>query len=173
MDSPDMRTRYEHALAEVAEMKRALAERARHVAELEQRLMRQVEEGARESVREGRRSRRAKPVIEPTESDLERAVAAADAEKALARAEREKLDERERNIRRVERELAGLRVQLEKEWRRVTGSAPASPEPAKPQPGQPRPGTSEPPPPTPLPQPPSEPELEPAATTRGRKNRRG
>jgi hypothetical protein len=43
---PDMRKRYEHALAEVTEMKRALAERARHVAELEERLMRQVEEAA-------------------------------------------------------------------------------------------------------------------------------
>src|SRR5262245_11308982 len=111
-----MRARYEHALAEVAEVKRALADRARHVAELEQRLMRQFEEGARET----RRTRRA----EPTESDRARAVAAAEAEKALAEAERERLDERERNIRRVERELAGMRVQLETERRRATGSAP-------------------------------------------------
>ena len=128
-----MRARYEHALAEIAEMKRALAERARHVAELEQRLMRQVEEGAKEK----RRSRRTPAAAEPTESDLARAVAAAEAEKALATAEREKLDEREKNIRRVERELAGLRVQLEKEWRRVTdarSSAPA-PDAPKPQPG--------------------------------------
>ena len=161
-DLPDMRARYEHALAEVAEMKRALAERAKHVAELEQQLMHQVEEGAREN----RKTRRPRGP-EPTESDLRRAVAAAEAEKALAQAERERLDERERNIRRVERELAGLRVQLEKEWRRVTGSAPASPQPAKPQPG-----TTEPPAPTPLPEPPSEPELEPAATTRGRTTRR-
>lgn len=161
MDSPDMRTQYEHALAEMAEMKRALAERARHVAELEQRLMRQVEEGARESAQGGRRGRRAPMVAEPTESDLARAVKEADAEKALARAEREKLDERERNIKRVERELAGLRVQLEKEWRRVTGSAPATPQPSKPQPGK-----SE-------PQPPSEPELEPAATAPRRTTRRG
>ena len=121
-DLPDMRARYEHALAEVAEMKRALAERARHVAELEQRLMRQVEDGARET----RRTRRAS-TPEPTESDLARAVAAAEAEKALAQAEREQLDERERNIRKVERELAGLRVQLEKEWRRAERLRPAAP----------------------------------------------
>jgi hypothetical protein len=161
-----MRKQYEHALAEVVEMKQALAERARHVAELEQRLLRQVEEGARESGRDGRRTRRDPAAPEPTESDLSKAVAAAEAEKALARAEREKLDERERNIRRVERELAGLRVELAKEWRRVTGSAPPSPQPAKPQPG------TEPPPPTPLPQPPAEPELEPAATARRRTTRR-
>ena len=115
---PDMRARYERALAEVAEMKRSLAERARHVTELEQRLMRQVEDGAREG---GRRVRRP-AVTEPTESDLARAVAAAEAEKALATAEREHLDERERNIRRVERELAGLRVQLEEEWRRLAAA---------------------------------------------------
>jgi hypothetical protein len=161
-----MRMRYEHALAEVTEMKRALAERARHVAELEQRLMHQVEEGARGTAREGRSARRAPAATEPTDSDLAKAVAAADAEKALARAEREKLDERERNIRRVERELAGLRVQLEKEWRRVTGNAPPAPQPTKPETG------TEPPPPTPLPQPPSEPELEPAATARRGTTRR-
>jgi hypothetical protein len=156
-----MRAHYERALAEVAEMKHALAERARHVAELEQRLMRQVEEGAREN----RRTR--EPVgPEPTESDLARAVAAAEAEKALAQAERERLDERERNIRRVERELAGLRVQLEKEWRRGAGSAWPTPQPAEPQP------ETEPPPPTPLPQPPTEPDLDPAATARRRTTRR-
>jgi hypothetical protein len=162
---PDTRERYEHALAEVVEMKRALAERARHVAELEQQLMRQVEEGAMESVRGGRQPRRSGP--DPTESDLARAVAAAEAEKALARAEREKLDERERNIRKVERELAGLRVQLEKRSHRSTGSEPASPQPAKPRPSEPQPKT-EPPRPTPLPDPPAEPELEPAARARRR-----
>ncbi len=169
-----MRARYEHALAEVAEMKKALAERARHVAALEQRLMRQVEEGVRGSAHDGRMSRRSAGP-EPTKSDLARAVADAEAEKALASAEREKLDERERNIRRVERELAGVRVQLEKEWRRVKGSAPIPAEPAearptKPQPKKPQP--ADPPPPTPLPQPPSEPELEPAATARPRRTRR-
>ena len=161
---PDMRARYERALAEVAEMKRALAERARSVSELEQRLMRQVEDGAREG---GRRARRS-GVPEPTEGDLARAVAAAEAEKALAQAEREQLDERERNIRRVERELAGLRVQLEEEWKRLarSGSAPAPPQPPEPKP------ETEPPPPTPLPQPPSEPELDPAAAARERTTRR-
>ena len=80
----DMRARYEHALAEVAEMKRALAERARSVAELEERLLHQVEEGATK----GRSARRAAAEPEPTESDLARAVKAAEAEKALAEAER-------------------------------------------------------------------------------------
>jgi hypothetical protein len=156
-----MRARYEQALAEVEEMKQALAERARHVAALEQQLMRQVEEGAREN------RRPPEPAApEPTESDLARAVKAAEAEKALAQAERERLDERERNIRRVERELAGLRVQLEKEWRRGAGSGWPQPEPAEPQP------ETEPPPPTPLPQPPSEPDLDPAATARRRTRRR-
>ena len=161
---PDIRARYEHALAEVAEIKRALAERARHVAALEQQLMRQVEEGARGGVRPERRSRRSAGP-EPTESDLARAVADAEAEKALARAEREKLDERERNIRRVERELASLRVQLEEQWRRVKGSAPlpappAEPRPTKPQPAKPQAAA------------PSEPELAPAATTRRRTTKR-
>ncbi len=120
---PDMRAHYEHALAEVAEIKRALAERARHVAELEKRLMRQVEEGAGRGV-----ARRDSAGPGPTRSDLARAVAAAEAEKALAQAEREQLDERERNIRHVERELAGLRVQLEKESRRLAGgNAPQQP----------------------------------------------
>ena len=66
-DLPDMRARYEHALAEVAEMKRALAERARHVAELEQRLMHQVEEGAR---RESRRTRRPGDPSQPRATSL-------------------------------------------------------------------------------------------------------
>ena len=165
---PDMRARYERALAEVAEMKRALAERARHVTELEQRLMRQVEDGAREG---GRRARRS-AVPEPTESDLARAVAAAEAEKALALAEREQLDERERNIRRVERELAGLRVQLDEEWRRLAASGSAPPAPPQTPTPEPRRPETEPPPPTPLPQPPSEPDLDPAAAARERTTRR-
>ncbi len=118
---PDMRARYEEALAEVEEMKRTLAERARHVAELEEQLMWQVEEGASKSLTSPRPA-----TPEPTESDLARAVKAAEAEKALAQAERQQLDERERNIRKVERELAGLRVQLEKERRRRASSAPAA-----------------------------------------------
>ena len=122
-----MRARYERALAEVEEMKRALAERARNVAELEERLMRQVEEGAKD----GRRARRT-ALPEPTESDLARAVAAAEAEKALALAEREHLDERERNIRRVERELAGLRVQLDEEWKRLAAAESGTSAPPRP-----------------------------------------
>ena len=128
-DKPDMEALYRSAMAEFAEMKRTLAERARNVAELEKRLMRQVEDGARES----RRPRRPAPPPEPKESDLSRAIAAAEAEKALAQAERERLEERERNIHRVERELAGLRVELEREWRRLTGSAPAPPAEPRPQ----------------------------------------
>jgi len=166
-DKPDMQERYAQALAEVEEMKRALAERARHVAALEKQLMRQVEEGARESRKAARRSAPA----EPTESDLARAIAAAEAERALAQAERERLDERERTIRKVERELAGLRVQLEREWRRATGSAPERRPSEEPKPGEPE-RESEPPPPTPLPQPPTEPELEPAAAARRRTTRR-
>ena len=157
-DLPDMRARYEHALAEVTEMKRGLAERARHVAELQERLMRQVEEGASRGVASRRRPAPAGP--EPTESDLARAVAAADAEKALAQAERERLDERERNIRTVERELAGLRMQLEKEWRRLKGTAPPTQPDAEPERA------------TPLPRPPADPKLEPAATARRRTTRR-
>jgi hypothetical protein len=80
-------------------------------------------------------------------------------ELALAKAERERLDEREQSIRKVERELAGLRVQLQQERERLTGSAPSQPEPA----AEPDP-EGEPPPPTPLPQPPSEPDLDPAAS---------
>jgi|SRR5947209_13841021 len=120
-DVPDMRARYEEALAELEKMKRTLAERARHVAELEEQLMRQVEEGASKSLASPRPA-----APEPTESDLARAVKAAEAEKALAQAERQQLDERERTIRKVERELAGLRVQLEKERRRRASSAPAA-----------------------------------------------
>jgi len=37
-DGPDMRSRYEHALAEVEEMKRALREHARNVAAREKEL---------------------------------------------------------------------------------------------------------------------------------------
>lgn len=151
-----MRARYEEALAEVEEMKRALRERAQFIAELEQRLMRQAEHGG-SSGRGGRRPTAA-PIGGPDESDLARAVAAAEAEKALAEAEREKLDERERTIRKVERELAQLRVQLEQERARLGAGYPQAP------PSEPAP-EGEPPPPTPLPPPPDEPDLEPAART--------
>jgi rhamnose utilization protein RhaD (predicted bifunctional aldolase and dehydrogenase) len=150
-DLPDSKARYEEALAEVEEMKRALAARARSVAELEQRLMRQAEHAG------GRRA-----VGGPVESDLARAVAAAEAEKALAAAERDKLEERERSIRKVERELAGLRIELEQERKRLSGAGPSRP------PEEPKP-EGEPPAPTPLPQPPPEPDLEPAARTARRR----
>lgn len=155
MDLPDIKARYEEALLEVEEMKRALAERARRVGELEQRLMRQAEHGGGSGWAPGG----------PDSSDLARAVAAAEAEKALAQAEREKLDERERSIRKVERELAGLRIQLEEERRRlgVTGPVPPPQEPTP---------EGEPPAPTPLPQPPPDPDLEPAARTARRGTRR-
>lgn len=155
-----MRSRYEEALVELQEMKRALAERARRVGELEQRLMRQAEHGS------AQRGSGRRPVGGPDESDLARAVAAAEAEKALAQAEREKLDERERSIRKVERELAGQRMQLEDERRRLGMTGPAQPPPGTPAP------EGEPGPPTPLPQPPPEPDLEPAATARRRGSRR-
>ena len=80
-------------------------------------------------------------------------------ELALAKAERERLEEREQAIRKVERELAGLRMHLQEEKARLTGSAPREPEPAR----DPEP-EGQPPPPTPLPQPPTDPDLEPAAS---------
>ena len=79
-------------------------------------------------------------------------------ELALAKAERERLDEREEAIRKVERELAGLRMHLQEERARLSGSVPSEPEPAR----DPEP-EGEPPPPTPLPQPSTDPDLEPAA----------
>ncbi|MFL5959151.1 MAG: hypothetical protein ACJ75G_02645 [Gaiellaceae bacterium] len=160
-DALDMRGRYEQALAEVEEMKRALREHAQHVADREKEL-----EELRLEVA-GRQGRRRASVPGPDRSDeLARAIAEAEKrerealqELALAKAERERLDEREQTIRKVERELAGLRVQLEQERARQAGSAaPGEPEPAR----EPEP-EREPPPPTPLPQPPSEPDLEPAA----------
>jgi F0F1-type ATP synthase membrane subunit b/b' len=158
-----MRGRYEHALAEVEEMKRALREHAQNVAAREKEL-----EELRLEVagRQGRR-RPAAPVGPDRSEELARAVAEAEKrereavqELALAKAERERLDEREQAIRKVERELAGLRVQLQDERTRLKGADPAEPEPV----GDPEP-EGDPPPPTPLPQPPSEPDLEPAART--------
>jgi hypothetical protein len=157
-----MRGRYEHALAEVEEMKRTLREHAQNVAARERELEKLRLEVAG---RQGRR--RASAPAGPDRSD-ELARAIADAEKrereavqevALAKAERERLDEREQAIRKVERELAGLRIQLQQERERLSGSAPGEPQPASEPEG-------EPPPPTPLPQPPSEPDLEPAAESK-------
>jgi chromosome segregation ATPase len=165
-----MRGRYEQALAEVEEMKRRLREHAQHVAAREKEL-----EELRLEVagRQGRR-RPTAPASAPTGPDRsgELAQKIAEAEKrereavqelALAKAERERLDEREQSIRKVERELAGLRVKLQEERARST-SAGAEPEPSD----DPEP-KDEPTPPTPLPQPPTEPDLEPAATTKPRR----
>jgi hypothetical protein len=159
-----MRSRYEQALAEVEEMKRALREHAQHVAAREREL-----EQLRLDVA-GRKGRRRAPTpVGPDRSD-ELAEAIAKAEKrereavqelALAKAERERLDEREQSIRRVERELAGLRIQLQEERKRVGGDTPTEPEPAR-DPGP----EGAPSPPTPLPQPPAEPDLDPAATAK-------
>ena len=164
-----MRDRYEQALAEVEEMKRTLREHAQHVAAREREL-----EQLRLDVagRQGRRRATAAPEpVVPAGPDRSKELARkiAEAEKrerqavqelALAKAERERLDEREQAIRKVERELAGLRMHLQEEKARLTGSAPSEPEPARPQP------EGEPPPPTPLPQPSTDPDLEPAASTK-------
>jgi hypothetical protein len=161
-----MRRRYEEALAEVEEMKRALREHAQNVAAREKEL-----EELRLEVagRQGRR--RATTAPDPVRQDaLDRKIAEVEKrerevvqELALAKAERERLDEREDAIRKVERELAGLRVQLEEERARLWGSAPA---PSEPEPASEPEPSSEPPPPTPLPQPPAEPDLDPAASSK-------
>jgi uncharacterized protein involved in exopolysaccharide biosynthesis len=165
-----MRGRYEQALAEVEEMKRKLREHAQHVAAREKEL-----EALRLDVagRQGRR-RASTPTPTPAAAGPDRsgelAQKIAEAEKrereavqelALAKAERERLDEREQSIRKVERELAGLRVKLQEEWARLSGSGATEPK----TPGETEP-EGEPPPPTPLPQPPAEPDLEPAAKTK-------
>jgi colicin import membrane protein len=164
----DMRGRYEQALAEVEQMKRTLREHAQRVAAREKEL-----EQLRLDVagRQGRR-RATTPAAAPAGPDrsdeLARAIAEAEKrereavqELALAKAERERLDEREQAIRKVERELAGLRLHLQEEKARLTGSAPTEPQPSR----DPEP-EGEPPPPTPLPQPPTGPDLEPAATAK-------
>ena len=162
-----MRSRYEEALAEVEEMKRALREHARNVATREKEL-----EALRLDVAGRQASRRAPP---PNATDRNVAEAIAKAEKrereavqelALAKAERERLDEREEAIRKVERELAGLRVKLQEERARLGGPAPSEPDPSR----EPEP-EGEPPPPTPLPQPPAAPDLEPAASAEPRRRR--
>jgi len=157
----DMRGRYEQALAEVEEMKRRLREHAQRVAAREKEL-----EQLRLDVagRQGRR-RAAVPAGPDRADEVARAIAEAERrerqavqELALAKAERERLDEREQAIRKVERELAGLRMHLQEERARLTGSAPSRSEPT----GDPKP-EGEPPPPTPPPQPDTDPDLEPAA----------
>jgi hypothetical protein len=172
IDGPDMRRRYEEALAEVEEMKRALREHAQNVAAREKEL-----EELRLEVagRQGRRRPTSAAASDPVRADelgkkiaeVEKREREAVQELALAKAERERLDEREDAIRKVERELAGLRVQLEEERTRLwdSGSAPA---PTEPEPSHEPEG--EPPPPTPLPQPPAEPDLDPAAASKHRRS---
>jgi len=156
-----MRDRYEQALAEVEEMKRTLREHAQRVAAREKEL-----EDLRLEVagRQGRR-RPAAPAGPDRSEELAQKIAEAEKrereavqELALAKAERERLDEREQAIRKVERELAGLRMHLQEERARLTGSASSQPAPG----GDPQP-EGEPAPPTPLPQPDTDPDLEPAA----------
>jgi len=148
-------------------MKRTLREHAQRVAAREREL-----EQLRLDVagRQGRRqaSAPASPATPagPDRSDeLARKIAEAEKrerqavqELALAKAERERLDEREQAIRKVERELAGLRMHLQEERARLSGSAPGEPEPAS----DPEP-KGEPPRPSPLPEPSADPDLEPAA----------
>jgi chromosome segregation ATPase len=166
-----MRGRYEAALAEVEEMKRRLREHAQRVAAREKEL-----EQLRLDVagRQGRRRTATAPAPTGPDRSDELARAIADAEKrereavqelALAKAERERLEEREQAIRKVERELAGLRMHLQEERKRLAGSEPREPEPTR----DPEP-EGQPPPPTPLPQPPTDPDLEPAATAKAQRS---
>jgi chromosome segregation ATPase len=158
-----MRGRYEHALAEVEEMKRTLREHAQRVAARERELEQlRLEVAGRQGRR--RTAEPAAPAGPDRSEELSRKIAEAERrereavqELALAKAERERLDEREQAIRKVERELAGARMKLQEEKARLTGSAPQEPD-AEPE--------GDPPPPTPLPQPPNEPDLEPAAGMR-------
>ena len=167
-----MRGRYEHALAEVEEMKRTLREHAQRVAARERELEQlRLEVAGRQGRR--RTAEPAAPAGPDRSQELSRKIAEAEKreqqavqELALAKAERERLDEREQAIRKVERELAGQRMQLkEQQAAHRTGSAPSAPEPAR----DPEP-EGQPPPPTPLPQPPTDPDLEPAASAKRQRN---
>lgn len=170
-----MRGRYEQALAEVEEMKRTLREHAQRVAARERELEQlRLEVAGRQGRR--RQAAPAAPAGPDRTDELARKIAEAEKrerqavqELALAKAERERLDEREQAIRKVERELAGLRMHLQEERARLTGSAPSEP-PAPAREPEPEP-EGEPPPPTPLPQPPTDPDLEPAATSQLKKQR--
>jgi hypothetical protein len=174
IDGPDMRRRYEEALAEVEEMKRALREHAQNVAAREKEL-----EELRLDVagRQGRRRPTSATTSDPLHGDelgkkiaeVEKREREAVQELALAKAERERLDEREDAIRKVERELAGLRVQLEEERARLWGSE-SAPAPTEPEPSHDPQPEGQPPPPTPLPQPPAEPDLDPAASSKHRRS---
>jgi chromosome segregation ATPase len=173
----DMRGRYEQALAQVEEMKRTLREHAQRVAarerELEQlRLDVAGRQGRRRSSMQAAPSSPAAAPGPDRSDELAKKIAEAEKRKrqavqelALAKAERERLDEREQAIRKVERELAGLRMHLQEERARLSGSAPSEPEPAR----DPEP-EGEPPLPTPLPQPSPDPDLEPAAEAKVQRN---
>ena len=170
-DGLDMRGRYEQALAEVEEMKRSLREHAMNVAAREKEL-----EQLRLDVagRQGRRRSAAPAAPDPLREDelqkksaeAERREKEAVQELALAKAERERLDEREQSIRKVERELAGQRMKLEEEKRRLRGGS-AAPEPEPAREAEPN---GDPPPPTPLPPPATEPDLDPAASGKRRRS---
>ena len=168
-----MRGRYEQALVEVEEMKRALREHAQRVTARERELEQLRLEVAGRQGR--RRSSSPAPPSAPDparQDELSRKIAAAEKrekeavqELALAKAERERLDEREQAIRKVERELAGQRMQLEEKLKGGTGKASADPEPA-----HEKDPAGDPPPPTPLPQQtPDDPDLEPAAAAKRRR----
>ena len=165
-----MRDRYEQALSEVEEMKRTLREHAQHVAARERELEKlRLEVAGRQGRRRPTAATTPAAPPGPERSDeLARKIAEAEKrerqavqELALAKAERERLEEREQAIRKVERELAGLRMHLQEERKRLAGSEPREPEPTR----DPEP-EGQPPPPTPLPQPPTDPDLEPAATAK-------
>jgi small-conductance mechanosensitive channel len=167
---PDMRSRYEQALAEVEEMKRELREHARNVAAREKELEDQRLDLAGRQRRRSTGPAPSSSIVDEAEkrTELDRLIAEAKKreqqaaqELALAKAERDRLDEREAAVRKVERELAGLRVQLQEERARLGGPAPTEPDPAR----EPEPDR-DPPPPTPLPQPTKDPDLDPAATTK-------
>jgi chromosome segregation ATPase len=162
-----MRDRYEAALAEVEEMKRTLREHAQRVAARERELEQlRLDVAGRQGRRRSATSSAPPAPAGPDRSDeLARKIAEAEKreqqavqELALAKAERERLEEREQAIRKVERELAGLRMHLQEERTRLTGSAAREPEPARgPAPeGQPQPLT--------------DPDLEPPATAKRRRS---
>jgi chromosome segregation ATPase len=172
-DGLDIRGRYEQALVEVEEMKRTLREHAQRVAARERELEQlRLDVAGRQGRRRASAADRPAAPDPARQDELARKIAAAEKrekeavqELALAKAERERLDEREQAIRKVERELAGLRMQLQEEQKRLTGTAPTEPDPAH----QPDPA-GEPPPPTPLPKPPDDPDLEPAAAAKPRRS---
>jgi chromosome segregation ATPase len=93
----EVRDEVESMKAELRQRAAAIAERERHLTELERRV---DANGLAEELAAARRT-----------------VAEAEAERALAAAERERLDEREQQIRRVEKELAARRMDLEHEQR--------------------------------------------------------